>query len=94
MPLVSINATTSVNPARVFRLVVTDHFWRCPVRPCGESFGRPLGGPAQVLEYLSRYTHCTAISNVRIRAITTEEVAFTVRANHRGAMRLERSARS
>ena len=23
----------------------------------------PLGGPAQVLEYLSRYTHRTAISN-------------------------------
>ena len=30
----------------------------------------PLGGPAQVLEYLSRYTHRTAISNERIRAIT------------------------
>lgn len=27
----------------------------------------PLGGPAQVLEYLSRYTHRTAISNERIR---------------------------
>jgi len=27
----------------------------------------PLGGPAQVLEYLSRYTHCTAIGNERIR---------------------------
>ncbi len=26
-----------------------------------------LGGPAQVLEYLSRYTHRTAISNERIR---------------------------
>ena len=54
----------------------------------------PLGGPAQVLEYLSRYTHRTAISNERIRAITPEEVAFTVRANDRGAncnaKRLER----
>ena len=50
----------------------------------------PLGGPAQVLEYLSRYTHRTAISNERIRAITTEEVAFTVRANDRGGKRLER----
>ena len=27
----------------------------------------PLGGPAQVLEYLSRYTHRTAIGNQRIR---------------------------
>jgi hypothetical protein len=50
----------------------------------------PLGGPAQVLEYLSRYTHRTAISNERIRAITTEEVAFTVRANDKGGKRLER----
>ena len=50
----------------------------------------PLGGPAQVLEYLSRYTHRTAISNERIRAITTEEAAFTVRANDRGGKRLER----
>ena len=50
----------------------------------------PLGGPAQVLEYLSRYTHRTAISNERIRAITTEEVAFSVRANEKGGKRLER----
>ena len=54
----------------------------------------PLGGPAQVLEYLSRYTHRAAISNERIRAITTEEVAFTVRAKTQGAncnaKRLER----
>ncbi len=49
----------------------------------------PLGGPAQVLEYLSRYTHRTAISNERIRAITTEKVAFTVRANDQGGKRLE-----
>ena len=50
----------------------------------------PLGGPAQVLEYLSRYTHRTAISNERIRATTTEEVAFTVRAKTQGGKRLER----
>jgi hypothetical protein len=50
----------------------------------------PLGGPAQVLEYLSRYTHRTAISNERIRAISTEDVAFTVRANDKGGKRLER----
>ena len=50
----------------------------------------PLGGPAQVLEYLSRYTHRTAISNERIRAIDTEEVAFSVRANDKGGKRLER----
>lgn len=52
----------------------------------------PLGGPAQVLEYLSRYTHRTAISNERIRAINDQEVAFTVRANDKGGKRLERQA--
>lgn len=50
----------------------------------------PLGGPTQALEYLSRYTHRTAISNERIRAITTEEVAFMVRANDKGGKRLHR----
>jgi hypothetical protein len=47
----------------------------------------PLGGPAQVLEYLSRYTHRTAISNERIRAVNDCEVAFTVRADGHGANR-------
>jgi hypothetical protein len=50
----------------------------------------PLGGPAQVLEYLSRYTHRTAISNERIRSTTEGEVTFTVRANEHGGKRLER----
>lgn len=50
----------------------------------------PLGGPAQVLEYLSRYTHRTAISNERIRTITSDEVAFNVRVNDQGGKRLER----
>ena len=45
----------------------------------------PLGGPAQVLEYLSRYTHRTAISNERIRAVDDTGVAFTVRADDHGA---------
>ena len=50
----------------------------------------PLGGPAQVLEYLSRYTHRTAISNERIRCITSNKVAFHVRANDQGGKRLVR----
>ena len=50
----------------------------------------PLGGPAQVLEYLSRYTHRTAISNERIRAVNEEEVAFWVRADAKGGNRLVR----
>jgi len=42
---------------------------------------QPLGGPAQVLEYLGRYTHRVAISNERIVAIGAGEVAFRVRVN-------------
>ncbi|OYU45512.1 MAG: IS91 family transposase [Burkholderiales bacterium PBB4] len=49
----------------------------------------PLGGPAQVLEYLSRYTHRTAISNERIRSIRAGNVAFHVRSNDHGGKRLE-----
>lgn len=50
----------------------------------------PLGGPAQVLEYLSRYTHRTAIGNERIKAITAHEVVFTVRSNDHGGKRTVR----
>ncbi|MGH2602112.1 MAG: IS91 family transposase [Dehalococcoidia bacterium] len=45
---------------------------------------QPLGGPAQVLEYLGRYTHRVAISNERIIAIGGNEVAFRVRVNAEG----------
>lgn len=41
----------------------------------------PVGGPAQVLEYLSRYTHRVAISNERIVGIDKEGVSFRVRAH-------------
>lgn len=50
----------------------------------------PLGGPAQTLEYLSRYTHRTAIGNERIKAVTASEVVFTVRADDHGGKRTER----
>ena len=50
----------------------------------------PLGGAAQVLEYLSRYTHRTAISNERIRALGAEQVVFTVRADEKGGKRMRR----
>ena len=42
---------------------------------------QPLGGPAQVLEYLGRYTHRVAISNERIVGIDDGQVAFRVRAD-------------
>lgn len=36
----------------------------------------PFGGPAQVLDYLGRYTHRVAISNNRILAISNGHVTF------------------
>jgi len=45
---------------------------------------QPLGGPAQVLEYLGRYTHRVAISNERIVGIDDREVRFRVRAGTSG----------
>jgi hypothetical protein len=50
----------------------------------------PLGGSAQVLEYLSRYTHRTAISNERIRWISDSQVAFAVRADDKGGKRVQK----
>jgi len=55
---------------------------------------QPLGGPAQVLEYLGRYTHRVAISNERIVGITTDQVAFRVRADAEGKKRVLRLAGS
>ena len=45
---------------------------------------QPLGGPAQVLEYLGRYTHRVAISNERILGVDDHEVRFRVRALAQG----------
>lgn len=36
----------------------------------------PFGGPAQVLEYLGRYTHRVAISNQRLLALSDTHVTF------------------
>lgn len=48
----------------------------------------PMGGPAQVLEYLGRYTHRTAIGNERIRSVDAQQVAFTARADEHGGKRM------
>lgn len=37
----------------------------------------PFGGPAQILEYLGRYTHKTAITAHRIKKITGTAITFT-----------------
>jgi hypothetical protein len=48
----------------------------------------PLGGAAEVLEYLSRYTHRTAISNERLVAIRDDQVLLRVRADEYGGKRV------
>ena len=54
---------------------------------------QPLGGPAQVLEYLGRYTHWVAISNERILGMDGSSVRFRVRdsanGNRKKVVRLE-----
>ena len=50
----------------------------------------PMGGPAEVLAYLSRYTHRVAISAERIRAIRDQDVVLSVRADAKGGKRLVR----
>ena len=48
----------------------------------------PLAGPAAVLDYLSRYTHRTAIGNERLLAIGGNEVRLRVRADDTGGKRV------
>ncbi len=50
----------------------------------------PLGGPAEVLGYLSRYTHRTAISHERILAIRDGQVLLRVRADGKGGKKVIR----
>ena len=47
----------------------------------------PMAGPAAVLDYLSRYTHRTAIGNERLVAIDGDKVRLRVRADHSGGKR-------
>lgn len=50
----------------------------------------PLAGPAAVLDYLSRYTHRTAIGHERIVAIDDHTVRLRVRADEHGAKKVRR----
>ena len=47
----------------------------------------PLGGPAQVLAYLARYTHRIAISNERLTSLHDGMVTFAVRNNEQDGPR-------
>jgi hypothetical protein len=48
----------------------------------------PLAGPAAVLDYLSRYTHRTAIGNERLLGIANGKVHLRVRADASGGKRV------
>jgi hypothetical protein len=48
----------------------------------------PLAGPAQVLDYLSRYTNRTAVGGERLLAIRGEQVLLRVRADGQGGRRV------
>lgn len=48
----------------------------------------PMAGPAAVLDYLSRYTHRTAVGNERLTGIEGNEVRLRVRANDTGGKRV------
>ena len=52
--------------------------WLAPLRRCEWVVyaKRPFAGPAAVLAYLSRYTHCVAISNRRLIALDERGVTF------------------
>jgi hypothetical protein len=45
----------------------------------------PFGGPAQVIEYLGRYTHRVAISNDRLRGVSQGRVRFAYKDYRAGA---------
>lgn len=48
----------------------------------------PMAGPAAVLDYLSRYTHRTAVGNERLLGIEGDAVRLRVRANDSGGKRV------
>lgn len=52
--------------------------WLAPLRKCEWVVyaKRPFAGPEAVLAYLSRYTHCVAISNSRLVAMDEQGVTF------------------
>lgn len=50
-------------------------------------FKTPLAGPAAVLQYLSRYTHRTAIGHERLLGIEGDKVRIRVRADDTGGKR-------
>jgi len=52
----------------------------------------PMGGPAEVLSYLARYTHRTAISNERLMRLDDQQVTLRIRADSNGGKRIVKVA--
>ena len=48
---------------------------------------RPFGGPQQVIEYLSRYTHKVAISNHRLQSVDNGQVKFSYKDYKHGSVK-------
>ena len=62
------------------RRALLAHDWVVYAKP-------PPGGPAQVLDYLARYTHRVAISNERLLGCDHEQVRILARDNRTGGKR-------
>lgn len=54
---------------------------------------QPFGGPEQIIKYLSRYTHRTAISNERILDVDNNQVTFCWRDYNKGYQKQTTSLR-
>lgn len=52
---------------------------------------KPFGGPDQVLQYLGRYTHKTAITHHRIKSIENDQVTFSYKDYRDGGKNKEMS---
>lgn len=73
---------------RLYRAALDDAAWRQLLRELRRHdwvvyAKQPLGGPAQVLDYLGRYTHRVAISSERLAGIAGGVVTFRARDNAR-----------
>ena len=70
----------AIRSGQLARLPASENPWQIIAKAATQQWivyaKRPFGGPEQVLEYLSRYTHRVAISNSRILSFADDKVAF------------------
>jgi len=76
-PVKAVGALQGQAPRRPAQIAGAARAPRCAARhSLGGYAKRPFGGPEQVLEYLGRYTHRTAISNERLVSVDDQAVRF------------------